>query len=286
MKGQVLYFDGIKGIISGEDSKRYKFNLNQWKEQIEPQKGYQVDFELLNDEVREIYLIEIPKNSFIKEDKISEVKNEISNKYKTEKFKLASIGSFLIALSIITVVFMLKSNVGWSIEKIGGRFVPVYDHSYFYIPDFMMGIGGFLFISALKYISNLVYKKFSIIFGSISISIIVLKLNNNPLIGIISVFIIFYSLYKLQETFKILSEETKNEEFKKIKKIFMVDFIIAIFMIICMILIGLDKLDKFDFFLIPMGWIIIILFVIGWFLNASIFYQMYKKEDSNTESIN
>jgi hypothetical protein len=286
MKGQVLYFDGIKGIISGEDSKRYKFNLNQWKEQIEPQKGYQVDFEPLNDEAREIYLIEIPKNSFIKEDKISEVKNEISNKYKTEKFKLASIGSFLIALSIITVVFMLKSNIGWSIEKIGGRFVPVYDHSYFYIPDFMMGIGVFLFISALKYISNLVYKKFSIIVGSIFISIIVLKLNiNNPLISIISVFIIFYFLYKLQEAFKILSEETKNEEFKKIKKIFMVDFSIAIFMFICMILFN-SKLDKFDFFLKAMLWIIITLFVIGWLLNASIFYQMYKKEDSNTESIN
>jgi len=61
MKGQILAIDENKGIILGEDDKRYEFELNEWKEKIPPLKGAKVDFEIENKKAKNIYLLEIPK---------------------------------------------------------------------------------------------------------------------------------------------------------------------------------------------------------------------------------
>ena len=59
MKGQILAFEDEKGIILGEDEKRYQFTLNEWKEKIPPFKGAKVDFEPKDNEAKEIYLLEV-----------------------------------------------------------------------------------------------------------------------------------------------------------------------------------------------------------------------------------
>jgi hypothetical protein len=261
MKGQVLYFNGIEGVIYGEDGKRYKFNFDQWKEQIEPKKGYQIDFEILNNEAIEIYLIDIPKYIFSKENE------SIYENNKFKKFKLASIGSLLIFLAIIINIYIIKSNN------------LIYHEEYFYFLSILGIIGIVLFSYALKYISSIAYKKLVIIDVVFLIALIGFMLDN-PLTGIISVSFILYSLYKLQEIFKILLIETKVEYFKTIQMIFKGAFIISIIgIIISIISISLIDIPSsiFHIFMI----LFVGLFSLGWLLSALVFY----KSSLNTEGI-
>ena len=57
MKGKVLGFNDNEGIILGEDEKRYKFTLDDWKENSLPQKGEEVDFEADGENAKDIYLL-------------------------------------------------------------------------------------------------------------------------------------------------------------------------------------------------------------------------------------
>ncbi len=65
MKGQILNIEENKGIILGEDGKRYEFDINEWKENISPIKGMKVDFEIENTKIKNIYLLEAPKPNII-----------------------------------------------------------------------------------------------------------------------------------------------------------------------------------------------------------------------------
>ena len=58
MKGQILTFEENKGLILGENEKRYEFDLNDWKEKIPPKKGMKVDFEIEQNRAKNIYLLE------------------------------------------------------------------------------------------------------------------------------------------------------------------------------------------------------------------------------------
>ncbi len=62
MRGQILAVKKDEGIILGEDEKRYRFNLNEWKEENPPFKGAKVDFETDENSAKEIYLLETPYN--------------------------------------------------------------------------------------------------------------------------------------------------------------------------------------------------------------------------------
>ena len=65
MKGQILTFKKDRGIILGEDEKRYEFDLSDWKEKVLPKKGMKVDFEIEEDKAKNIYLIEVT-SSYLK----------------------------------------------------------------------------------------------------------------------------------------------------------------------------------------------------------------------------
>ena len=65
MKGQILTFEENKGIILGEDEKRYEFDISEWKENIPPFKGAKVDFEVEDNKAKNIYLLEVPKPDII-----------------------------------------------------------------------------------------------------------------------------------------------------------------------------------------------------------------------------
>ncbi|GAX88347.1 conserved hypothetical protein [Lebetimonas natsushimae] len=61
MRGKVLDFNlqEGRGIISGDDGKRYEFEIKEWKEQTPPQKNDVVDFEVSEDgKAAGIYLIQ------------------------------------------------------------------------------------------------------------------------------------------------------------------------------------------------------------------------------------
>ena len=65
MKGQILAFEENRGIILGENDKRYEFSINEWKEKVPPIKGAKVDFEIEDNKAKNIYLLEIPKPDII-----------------------------------------------------------------------------------------------------------------------------------------------------------------------------------------------------------------------------
>lgn len=58
MKGSLLSFNTAesKGAISGEDGNRYTFQGAEWKEEIAPQKGQNIDFVVSRGEATGIYL--------------------------------------------------------------------------------------------------------------------------------------------------------------------------------------------------------------------------------------
>jgi hypothetical protein len=62
MKGKILDFNlqEGKGIISGNDGKRYEFEIKEWKEQTPLQKNDIVDFEVNEEKALKIYLLETP----------------------------------------------------------------------------------------------------------------------------------------------------------------------------------------------------------------------------------
>ncbi len=65
MKGYILDINEKEGIISADDEKRYKFALNEWKENTPPKKGEQVDFEIDGEYAKDIYLISVPSQKII-----------------------------------------------------------------------------------------------------------------------------------------------------------------------------------------------------------------------------
>jgi TM2 domain-containing membrane protein YozV len=60
MKGKILTFDELtnRGIISGEDGNRYEFVRNEWREQVAPSSGREVDFETEESAAKDIYFAE------------------------------------------------------------------------------------------------------------------------------------------------------------------------------------------------------------------------------------
>lgn len=62
MKGTVLDFSlqNNQGIIAAEDGKRYHFTAQQWKDNLAPKKGINVDFSAYNAQAHDIYSIESP----------------------------------------------------------------------------------------------------------------------------------------------------------------------------------------------------------------------------------
>ncbi len=65
MKGKILAVEEDGGIILGDNNKRYKFKLSEWKEKIPPQKGAEVDFEIEDEYAKNIYFIIIPNYTLI-----------------------------------------------------------------------------------------------------------------------------------------------------------------------------------------------------------------------------
>ncbi len=58
MKGKILGADANTGSITGEDGKRYKFDVSQWKGERNPTAGDPVDFEIgETGQALEIYLL-------------------------------------------------------------------------------------------------------------------------------------------------------------------------------------------------------------------------------------
>jgi len=58
MKGKILDYNVEKneGMISGNDGKRYKFTISEWKSNKEPIAGRKVDFDIDGEFAKEIYL--------------------------------------------------------------------------------------------------------------------------------------------------------------------------------------------------------------------------------------
>src|SRR5574344_1902073 len=58
MKGKVLDYNiqESKGIISGDDGKRYSFSNSEWKVNISPKSNQIVDFEIDGQNAKEIYI--------------------------------------------------------------------------------------------------------------------------------------------------------------------------------------------------------------------------------------
>jgi len=61
MKGKILNIGENEGLIIADNDQRYKFSLDEWKEQYPPKKGDEVDFEIEKDRAKEIFSLE-PKN--------------------------------------------------------------------------------------------------------------------------------------------------------------------------------------------------------------------------------
>lgn len=60
MTGKILGYDTATntGTISGDDSKRYKFSKDEWKESVAPQKETKVDFDIAEDNMaKDIYQV-------------------------------------------------------------------------------------------------------------------------------------------------------------------------------------------------------------------------------------
>jgi hypothetical protein len=59
MTGKILGFDteSKTGTISTNNGERYKFTIEEWKGNIKPESGLEVDFELSNEQANEIYPI-------------------------------------------------------------------------------------------------------------------------------------------------------------------------------------------------------------------------------------
>ena len=60
MKGNILSFDEAtnRGKISGEDGKRYDFVRMDWKSQNTPTLNLEVDFDIQENNAKEIYCVE------------------------------------------------------------------------------------------------------------------------------------------------------------------------------------------------------------------------------------
>jgi len=95
MIGKVLGFDNQTntGVIRASDDKRYEFIKDEWKGKEEPKEGYEIDFELIDDQVKSIFLINTNSNVN------SSVPNQINHTGKIFFIKKI-IGFALISLGI------------------------------------------------------------------------------------------------------------------------------------------------------------------------------------------
>lgn len=66
MKGKILSYtpDLGTGIISGEDGKRYNFEINDWKASARPVAGRNVDFTAQDNKATDVYQITSELNNF------------------------------------------------------------------------------------------------------------------------------------------------------------------------------------------------------------------------------
>jgi len=90
MNGKILSITQEGGLIKGEDSKRYPFEISEYKEEKEPTKGQIVDFEIdENGNAVEIYdediVLENIKEELDEEVKIPEEKEEQKTDFKQEE---------------------------------------------------------------------------------------------------------------------------------------------------------------------------------------------------------
>ena len=77
MKGKILGFDkeSNEGIIVGEDGNRYKFSTEEWKEGTAIYKGIEVDFDIQDSKVVDIYIATDSKSSQVAESVFTNAAN-------------------------------------------------------------------------------------------------------------------------------------------------------------------------------------------------------------------
>lgn len=65
MQGRILDFndDTKEGIISSSDGNRYVLVMNEWKSKTKPKSGDEVDFDVANGELRDVYLVSSSQKS-------------------------------------------------------------------------------------------------------------------------------------------------------------------------------------------------------------------------------
>jgi len=289
MKGKILHFDGQEGIIIGEDGKRYKFISNEWKEEVPPKKGYEVDFEIKNNQATEIYLIELPFNNSLKNiiNQVSSnqeihklLDNSVTklNQFYKQNFKLGALGSFLIALSSIIWVIIVKSRAAYDIELLNATTpVVIYHKEYFEILTLIMMIGVVLFSISLKRISQNAFKKWLLVLALYFLAFIGIK-SGSVFIGILFFILGFYGQYKLIEVFEILFKETAIKQLDTARLAFKGAFITSLIALITLIVgffIHIRHIPSFFFQLT------VALNIIGWSLSTIGFFS--KKSTKTNE---
>lgn len=75
MKGKIIFYDVNRnsGIISGEDAVRYSFVKLDWKGTVEPREGLKVDFEIENDEAKDIFVVEHALTSIVEDTGLTKI---------------------------------------------------------------------------------------------------------------------------------------------------------------------------------------------------------------------
>ena len=112
MKGQILAFEENEGIILGEDEKRYKFTLQDWKEKTPPLKGAKVDFEANGENARDIYLLDIPSSNFINLNPNIKTLGGLGAVFLLLGWMpYIGIGLYLIGLILLSIAFKDLSNL-------------------------------------------------------------------------------------------------------------------------------------------------------------------------------
>lgn len=237
MKGKILNVTEQDGIILGNDNQRYKFSLSEWKENTQPKKGYEVDFEVENDNnAKNIYLIS--KSGFdIQNIHLSDIQSNIK--------MLGGIGAVLLLLSWIPYIGFILYIVGLvllsiAIKKLSDK-APEKTIFTKWIISIVIGIVGVLLMGValggfLALIGSSTDNEAAAFGGMMIIS----------LIGFIAIEIILGILYK--QIFYRISEITGENIFRTAGIIFLIGGILSI------IFIG--------YFLFFIGWILV---AIGFF---------------------
>ena len=198
MKGKVLDFSENEGIILAENEKRYKFTLEDWKENTIPLKGDGVDFKVNEETAKDIYLLEIPDIQISQENK--EILSQIG--------LLSGLGIIGMLLGWIPLIGPIISLAGVIILFIG-----VYKISKL-APEKQI----------FRYFLYAYIIPFLFIIGGIILSIIIPHLNLNIIIGLIWLLIVI-PMFVLQamyykKSFLGIYEVTGVQLFETTAKIF------------------------------------------------------------------